>query len=115
MQVVGEDDKKKNEKLWELMKAYLGTEVSQIERQIVNHVEYTCAKTRFNFNIFNAFQATAYSVRDRLIERLNDTNELVQEEKMPKEHFLSAEFMLGRLLKLNLVNLGLEKNFREAL
>ena len=34
---------------------------------------------------------------------------------MPKEHFLSAEFMLGRLLKLNLVNLGLEKNFREAL
>jgi hypothetical protein len=31
--------------------------------------------TRFNFKEFNAYQATAFSVRDRLIEQLNDTNE----------------------------------------
>lgn len=47
-----------------------------IERQIVNHVEYTVAKTRFNFTIFDAHQATAYSIRDRLIETLNDSTEL---------------------------------------
>ena len=40
----------------------------------MNHIEYTVARTRFDFTSFNAFQATAYSVRDRLIERLNDTN-----------------------------------------
>lgn len=75
LRVVKEEDKVQNEKLWGLMKTYLGSEVSQIERHIVNHVEYTCAKTRFDFTNFNAYQATAYSVRDRLIERLNDTNE----------------------------------------
>jgi hypothetical protein len=41
----------------------------------VNHVEYTLGLTRFNFKEFNAYQATAFSVRDRLIEQLNDTNE----------------------------------------
>jgi glycogen phosphorylase len=41
--------------LWKLMKSYLRTDVRSIERQIVNHVEYTVAKTRFNFTIFNAY------------------------------------------------------------
>jgi len=30
-------------------------------------------------------------------------------------HFLSGEFMLGRLLQRNLVNIDLEDNFRQAL
>ena len=41
----------------------------------MNHVEYTLGLTRFNFKDFNTYQATAYSVRDRLIEQLNDSNE----------------------------------------
>lgn len=31
------------------MKTYMARDVPSIERQIVNHVEYTVAKTRFNF------------------------------------------------------------------
>jgi hypothetical protein len=41
----------------------------------VNHVEYTLGLTRFNFKEVNAYQATSLSVRDRLIEQLNDSNE----------------------------------------
>lgn len=41
----------------------------------MNHVEYTLARTRFNFDNFGAYQAAAYSVRDRLIEAWNDTNQ----------------------------------------
>lgn len=55
------------------MKEYMGKSVKEIERQIVNHVEYTCAKTRFDFKKEHAYHATALSVRDRLIEILNDT------------------------------------------
>ena len=107
------------------MKDYIGTDIHSIERQIVNHIEYTVAKTRFDFTPFNAFQATAYSVRDRLIERVNDTNAKVQvshfhmltlqAESLKKIHFLSGEFMPGRLLQLNLLNIGLEANYRKAL
>ena len=55
------------------MSSYLGTDTKSIQRQIVNHVEYTLARTRFNFDNFGAYQAAAYSVRDRLIESWNDT------------------------------------------
>lgn len=54
-------------------------------------------------------------MRDRLIERLNDTSENVEEQKLPKTFFLSSEFMLGRLMKNNLVNIGLEAKFAQAL
>lgn len=57
------------------MGTYLGRDSRSIQKQIVNHIEYTLGLTRFNFKDFNAYQATAYSVRDRLIEQLNDANE----------------------------------------
>jgi starch phosphorylase len=57
------------------MGTYLGRDNRSIQKQIVNHIEYTLGLTRFNFKDFNAYQATAFSVRDRLIEQLNDANE----------------------------------------
>ena len=52
---VAEGEKQRNEKLWELMKEYIGSDTKSIERQIVNHIEYTVAKTRFDFSNFHAF------------------------------------------------------------
>ena len=68
-----ERDSEKQNKMWELMNTYQGTDSRSIQRSIVNHVEYTLARTRFNFDNFGAYQAAAYSVRDRLIEAWNDT------------------------------------------
>lgn len=36
-------------------------------------VEYTIARSRYKFDDLEAYMATAYSVRDRLIEEWNDT------------------------------------------
>lgn len=68
-----DEEKVGQEKIWELMGSYIGHDKKSIQRSIVNHVEYTLACTRFNFDDFAAYQATAYSVRDRLIEQWNDT------------------------------------------
>lgn len=61
--------------MWELMGSYIGSDQRSIQRSIVNHVEYTLARTRFNFDDKGAYQAAAYSVRDRLIEAWNDTQQ----------------------------------------
>ncbi len=37
-------------------------------------VEYTLARSRYKFDEQEAYMATAFSVRDRLIEAWNDTN-----------------------------------------
>ena len=59
--------------MWELMSSYMGSDKKSIQRQIANHIEYTLARTRFDFNDFTAYQAAAFAVRDRLIESWNDT------------------------------------------
>lgn len=69
------DKNPKNEKIWELMSSYIGADKKSIQRSIVNHVEYTLARTRFNFDNFGAYQAASFSVRDRLIEAWNDTQQ----------------------------------------
>jgi len=70
---IGAQGTEKNEKIWELMSSYIGSDKKSIQRSIVNHVEYTLARTRFNFDNFGAYQAASYSIRDRLIEAWNDT------------------------------------------
>jgi len=66
---------RKSTKRWDLMKSYLANDKQSIQKHIVNHVEYTLARTRFDFDNFGAYQAAAYAVRDRLIESWNDTQQ----------------------------------------
>ena len=54
---------------------YIRNDVLSIQESIVNHVEYTLARSRYKFDDFEAYQACAYSLRDRLIESWNDTQE----------------------------------------
>jgi len=101
--------------MWELMGSYLGTDQQSIQRQIVNHVEYTLARTRFDFDNFGAYQAAAYSVRDRLIESWNDTQQFHHNNDSKRVYYLSLEFLMGRTFQNALVNSDLESNFRDAL
>jgi len=39
----------------------------------VSHIEYTMARSRYRFDDFECYQATALSLRDRLVEQWNDT------------------------------------------
>jgi starch phosphorylase len=101
--------------MWELMQSYLGNDKQSIQRQIVNHVEYTLARTRFDFDNFGAYQAAAYAVRDRLIESWNDTQQFHHNNDSKRVYYLSLEFLMGRTFQNALVNSDLESNFRDAL
>ena len=45
----------------------------------MNHVEYTLASTRFDFDEMGYGSWSNESVRDRLIERFNDTNVIIDD------------------------------------
>jgi glycogen phosphorylase len=56
-----------------------------------------------------------FSIRDRLIKRWNRTQTYVS-SRMPKRvYYLSLEFLMGRSLQNAILNIGIEKPFREAL
>ena len=52
-----------------------------IQLSIVNHVEYTLACNRCNMTMHKAMLATTLSIRDRLIEDMNDTQTYMMETK----------------------------------
>lgn len=63
-------------RMWEMMATYLSRDPVDIQQYICNHVEYTLARTRFNIEGWATYMATALSVRDRLIESWNDTQQV---------------------------------------
>lgn len=108
-------EKDKHELLWSLMSSYLGSDVKSIQKSIVDHVEYTLAASRFNFTNMTAYMASAYSLRDRLIESWNDTQAYFLEQDAKRVSYLSLEFLMGRTFQNALVNLDLETSFKTAL
>lgn len=107
--------KKANETLYSAMDTYIKNDVLSIQQSILNHAEYTLARSRFLFNDFEAYGAAAVSLRDRLIESWNDTQNYFREQTPKRVYYLSMEFLMGRSLLNSLYNLNVKENYAEAL
>ncbi|PON60630.1 Glycogen/starch/alpha-glucan phosphorylase [Trema orientale] len=105
----------KAERMFGLMDGFLKSDPISLQKDILNHVEYTVARSRFSFDDFEAYQGLSHSVRDRLIERWHDT-QLYFKRKDPKRvYFLSLEYLMGRSLSNSVINLGIRDEYAEAL
>jgi len=103
------------EKMQEMMEVYLPNDAEGIQKSVVEHIEYSLACTRFDFTEDHVYRAAALSVRDRLIESLNDTNAYFEEQDPKRCYYLSAEYLIGRYFQNALANLDIEDNYRDAL
>jgi len=61
------------------------------------------------------YQAVVYATRDRLMERWGRTRMAMERDHVRRCSYLSLEFLMGRLLRNALLNLGIEKEAAEAL
>ncbi|KAG4094026.1 glycosyl transferase [Neocallimastix lanati (nom. inval.)] len=64
---------------------------------------------------FGSYQGTAYSIRDRLIDRWNITQQHHTREDPKRIYYLSLEFLLGRSLDNSLLSLGVKDIYKKAL
>jgi glycogen phosphorylase len=64
---------------------------------------------------YDWYMALAYSVRDRMLARLESTVRTYKQREVKVAVYLSAEFLIGPQLGNNLVNLGIQANAREAM
>ena len=111
----GEDAGLNRDLLYSLLDSYLKNDVVSIQESIVNHVEFTLARSRYKFDNREAYFAAAHSLRDRLIERWNDTQAWLKYKDPKRVYYLSMEFLMGRTFLNALHNLGVIAPYQEAL
>ena len=61
------------------------------------------------------YQAVSYAVKDDIIDRWIATHKVYKEKNVKKVYYLSMEFLMGRALGNNLINLGYYDDIKEAL
>lgn len=82
-----------------------------IERNVSRYFGVTLGEATVN----DCYKAVVMCVRDILLEKRIAFNKKFKAEGKKRVYYLSMEFLLGRSLKNNLYNLGLEKQVEEAI
>ena len=86
-----------------------------IIKSFLEHLEYTLGKDKYSATHFDIYNALAYTVRDRMVERWLDTQQAYYNEDPKRVYYISMEFLMGRTLENSLINLGMLDQFREAM
>jgi starch phosphorylase len=86
-----------------------------IRESILYRLKYSLGKSWEQATEHDIFRAVAFSVRDRIIDKMIETECRFEKDDPKRIYYLSIEFLIGRLLGNNLYNLGLFDTFHQAL
>jgi starch phosphorylase len=78
-------------------------------------LHYSLAKDRYTTTSHDAFVALATAIRDRIVERWILTQQGYHKRNVKRVYYLSMEFLIGRLLANNVLNLNLWRETEEAM
>jgi starch phosphorylase len=86
-----------------------------LKRAFADHLQYSQGKDEHSATALDRYFAVAHSVRDRMMRRWIQTQQRYYREDAKRVYYLSLEFLMGKALENNLLNLGLYDNMRSAL
>jgi len=86
-----------------------------LQGAVRQRLKYDFAKKWEERSPRDLFHSVALTVRDHLVDGLLATESRYLEEDAKRLYYLSIEFLIGRSLTNNLMNLGLMEIYREAL
>ncbi len=93
----------------------LAMTVEGLRQDFDHHLRYTLAKDRYTATDRDRYYALARAVRDRLVERWIATQQTHHKQNVKRIYYLSLEFLIGRLLGSNVINLQMEEICRKAM
>jgi len=86
-----------------------------LKRAFADHLQFSLGKDEHSATALDRYYAVANSVRDRMMRRWIQTQQRYYKEDAKRVYYLSLEFLMGKALENNLLNLGLYENMRSAL
>ena len=93
----------------------LGRDKESIQKDFVNHLEFSLAKDKYSATKRDYYKSIAYTIRDRMFERWIETQQTYYDQNVKRVYFISMEYMLGRLLANSLLNLDLTEVTKDGL
>ena len=78
------------------------------------YLRYIQAKDDSTATLNDKYMALSYAVRSQMVDKWINSQKKYHENNPRRIYYLSTEFVFGKNLKFNLINLGLEKNATEA-
>ncbi|MFV0410848.1 MAG: glycogen/starch/alpha-glucan phosphorylase [Paracoccus sp. (in: a-proteobacteria)] len=86
-----------------------------LAQSILDHLTYSIGKDTAHASIHDWRVALSLAVRDRIVQPWFASTRATYENRLKRVHYLSMEFLIGRLLEDSVVNLSLDDSAREAL
>lgn len=86
-----------------------------VKFSFVANREYTLAKDKYTATTHDDYLALSLAVRDRIVERWILTQQRYHNENVKRVYYFSLEFLIGRLLGSNTLNLGLYDQTQAAM
>jgi starch phosphorylase len=90
-------------------------DVPGIIDDFAHRMMYSVAQDQYTAREYDVYQALAQTVRDRLMERWFRTQNTYYHRDVKRVYYLSLEFLMGRSLLNNILNLGAEDPYTKAM
>ena len=87
----------------------------QFKRSVIYNVKTLYRKTLEEANQQQIFQAVAYAIKDMVVDEWLETHKEYDKQDPKMVYYLSMEFLMGRALGNNIINLQAYKPVKEAL
>lgn len=87
----------------------------EIKNAIITKLKRVFGKTLEEATPQQVYKACAMRVNEMILEKWTDANMQVAAQGLKRVYYLSAEFLMGRALTNNMVNLGIIDEYREVL
>jgi glycogen phosphorylase len=83
--------------------------MKSIKEAYSHYLRYILAKENSTATVHDKFMALSYVIRSEMVDRWVETQHYYHAENPKRVYFLSTEYMFGRSLRQNIINLDMEK------
>ncbi len=93
----------------------LGLDTESLKEDFRAYFNHTLGRDKYCQSHHYKYEALAFTLRARLLERWNATRDLYRDKGLKRTYYLSLEFLMGRALGNAIINLGVEDNIEKSM